>query len=486
MSTEAARASLMPARRPHGRRRLLIEIGGLIALSLVAFASGAALAAVSSIAADWSPLVFVGLVALPLLALAVIADPLIGVFAVLATVPIGSASVAVGFVSVQAIEGAVFVVALLVVVRRLALGKTPLPWALPFGFALALIGWVTIALYSALDETRGVKQLLSLSGGLVFAAVVLAAAKDLVDLRRILAAFVVAGTAAAAVAVSGGANFEHVQYGGSQVSGRLHGAFSEPNQLGSMCAMAIAVAAGLVFGCRTRRGRLLAALSLPILMAALLLTLSRGAWIGAALGIALLLLTLREARELLLFLSVPLIVVALIAGRFAADEPQLTVVGERAKAITVLSPYDERAAIWREAIREIKEDPLTGEGPGNFPVASVRAASYASLVYADHAHNLALNWAAEDGLPALALVFAFAVALTVPAYRASRRLRQDGRRRDRAVLLGVAAALLTVVGQGTVDYTLGNSVLHVAVWLLVGALIVASGEGGSARRAAAA
>ena len=458
------------------RRGSLVATVGTAALALAAFGFGAALAAVSALAGDASPFVFLALAAVPLLAVAVIVEPLVGVFVVLATMPIGSVGMAVGFISVQAVEGAVLVVALLVITRRLALGQTPLPWAVPLGFGLAVLGWVAVALYSALDEKLGVKQLLSLSGGLVLAAVVLAAARDMVDLRRILAGFVIVATAAAAVAVSGGAQFDS-GYGGTQVSGRLTGAFEHPNQLGAASAMGIAVAAGLVFGCRTRRARLAAGATLPILMAALLLSLSRGAWIGVALAIALLLFTLREARELLLFLSIPLIIVAFVGGRLATDEPQFKVVGQRAKAITALSPYDEREQIWDEAIREIREDPLTGQGPGNFPVASLRSGSQASLVYADHAHNLALNWAAESGMPAVALIFAFAASLVVATRRASRQFIADRRRRDRAVMLGCAAALLTVVGQGIVDYTLGNPVIHIAFWTLVGALLVAARAG---------
>ena len=82
-------------------------------------------------------------------------------------------------------------------------------------------------------------------------------------------------------------------------------------------------------------------------------------------------------------------------------------------------------------------------------------------------------------MPAVALIFAFAVSLVVATRRASRQFIADRRRRDRAVMLGCAAALLTVLGQGIVDYTLGNPVIHIAFWTLVGALLVAARAGGS-------
>ena len=42
---------------------------------------------------------------------------------------------------------------------------------------------------------------------------------------------------------------------------------------------------------------------------------------------------------------------------------------------------------------------------------------------------------------------------------------------DEALLVGIAASFLTVLGQGIVDYTLPNSVIFFAVWALIGAVL---------------
>jgi hypothetical protein len=47
---------------------------------------------------------------------------------------------------------------------------------------------------------------------------------------------------------------------------------------------------------------------------------------------------------------------------------------------------------------------------------------------------------------------------------------------DRAIVIGIAAALLTVLAQGFFDYVIPNPVVYTAFWTLVGALLVARRE----------
>jgi hypothetical protein len=44
------------------------------------------------------------------------------------------------------------------------------------------------------------------------------------------------------------------------------------------------------------------------------------------------------------------------------------------------------------------------------------------------------------------------------------------------LLLCIAAGLIAILVQGFVDYTLGNPVIRITVWLLIGALLVAVRE----------
>jgi putative inorganic carbon (hco3(-)) transporter len=452
-------------------------VAGGAALLVAAAALGAGLMAVSALFGDAAPAIALALPLAPLLAVIVVARPLLGVMAVLATMPFGSLGVSTGAVTLQSVEIAVLVVGTLIVLRRLALSQAPLPWSPLFAFPLALLAWTLFALYSAIDETLALKQIAALLGGWVFASVVLAACRDTRDVRRILGALTGIAVVMAILAISSGGGRLTSFYGGAQVEGRLTGAFDHPNQLGSLCAMAVAVAIGLSAGARTARGRLIAGAAPLLLLPALTLSLSRGAWIGMALGVVFLIATLSETRRMLLLLAVPVAVVGGVIWSAAPDQPELNIIGERARALTSRSPYDGRNEIWAAALQEIKNDPLTGTGPGSFPVAAVRANSPASSIAPRHAHNLFLNWATETGLPSAIIIVAFAIALGVATHRANVSALARGDPRDRAVNLGIAAALLTVVGQGFFDFVLGNPVLHITVWALVGCLIVAAREG---------
>ena len=463
-------------RRPSELGPRLRRLGtalGLATAGLAVVLAGAALMAVAALFDQAGPLVAIALPALPGIVLAIFLNPLLGVLAVLATFPVGSLGAPLGFVTLQAAEGAVIFIAIVVVLRRLAIGRTPLPFAPELYWALAVLVWMLVSLYSAIDEAIALKALISFSGGIAFASVILAVVRTPSDIRRILTVFVLVTAIIAAFAVSGGSAFE-TTYGGASVSGRLEGAFDHPNQLGALCAMAAPIAVALLFGARSFAGRLAAVAALFLILPALGLSLSRGAWLGAGLAFLLMLVTLREVRRLLVLVIVPLVLVGPLVWPAASERPEIQVIGERARSFTTLSPYDGRDQIWGEAIRQIKEDPLTGHGPGSFSVASSRVGGGATTVKANHAHNIWLNWGAETGLVGALFLAALAVSLAFAAVRAGRLARARGEPRDRVLAVGIAAALLAVLGQGIVDYPMTNSVVHIAVWCLIGTLLAAA------------
>src|SRR5207302_2620905 len=104
------------------------------------------------------------------------------------------------------------------------------------------------------------------------------------------------------------------------------------------------------------------------------------------------------------------------------------------------------------------------------PVVSVQATSENRPTYADHAHNILLTFAAEEGVPAALFLVALSIHLGFVTSRARRRLTRARRPADAAVVSGLAAALLAVMGQGLVDYTLRNSVILTTVFLVIGLL----------------
>jgi putative inorganic carbon (hco3(-)) transporter len=431
------------------------------------------------------------LVLVPAVVVGVLRRPVVGVAVVFLVFPQGSVPIDIqvpklGTFSAPVVMVTVFCISMLIMLRRLALGQAPLAWHPALWWALALLGWCVVSLTSAQNDTLAVKQIVALAGAILFACVVYTAVESMADVRWVIGSFLAVMTYVAISATSSGASFSD-QFGGEVVTGRLTGAFSHPNQLGLYAAIAVCLGIGLAFGARTGRGRVIAILVSALALAPLLLSLSRGAWIGCGLAFLYFLVALREARRALVIAGVPFVIVGALVGSFAPSTPEVQVIGARARALTAISPYDERPQIYAEAQRQIRSSPLLGQGPGNFPYASSRALYADATVSNDHAHNLWLTWAAEAGIPAAALI----VALMISVGRVARRTGQAAARRsrrDRAVIAGIVAALITVVGQGIFDYLLRNAVLLVTVWALV-ALLLASAriyQDDDARRVASA
>jgi putative inorganic carbon (hco3(-)) transporter len=463
------------------QRERLLSLSVGTGLALLSIFLGLTLAAAATLFQS-SVAVYIALPLAPLLALAVLAAPIVAPLGVFATFPVGSTGAPIGAATLQSAEAAVVLVALMVIVRRLAVGQTPLAWSPVLFWPLALMSWMLVSLFSALDETLAIKQLISIAGGVTFASVILASCRGMRDLRVLLGGFVLSTTILALIALSSRSDFQSSYEGSAVLKGRLQGAFDHPNQLGALTAMAAPVAAGLLIGGRTRRGRTIAGVMLGLILAALALSLARGAWLGAGVAALFMIVTLREARRKLLLFGLPVVLVFFALWSFLPKNQQVQVVTQRAEAFTTLSPYDDRDSIWREARREIRADPWTGQGPGNFIIASARAGSEASTISAFHAHNIFLNWAAESGLPAAAIILLFAFALVNAGRVASRGSLARGDPGDRAIVIGIGGALLTVFSQGFVDYTLGNSVVHIAFWGMVGAMLVASRDAGLGAR----
>jgi putative inorganic carbon (hco3(-)) transporter len=463
-----------PIRIRPERARAVLLASGVVGGLLAAFVAGAAMAAVASFFEDYSPIAMLVLAIAPLFAFAILIDPRIGVVFVFATFPVGAVGASLGFMQVQAAEAAVFLVALVVTLRRLAVGVIPVPWHPVLWVPLALLMWVVVSFYTAVDQGVALKVFASLAGGLVFAAVVFGACRELADVRWLLGALTVAGGVVGVTALEGGAQFESA-YGGANVSGRLEGAFDSPNQLGAFCALLTPIAVAFVFAVRGLAARVLATSGLLLVVSALMLSLSRGAWLGVAVAGVYMLFKLREVRRLLLALAIPALVAGIaLSSVDATDNPELEVIGERARSFTARNPYDGRAEIWAEAWRQVKDSPVTGQGPGAFPLVSVRADSAASSVSPDHAHNLMLNWAAETGLPGLLLVGAFILAIAIVGRRAARAALGRRDRRSYLLVVGMTSGLLALGVQNlTVDYPLGNAVVHLAMWATIGLLLAA-------------
>ena len=210
--------------------------------------------------------------------------------------------------------------------------------------------------------------------------------------------------------------------------------------------------------------RVWAAVTLPAVVAALVLSLTRSAWIGAAAGVALQ-LSRRDYR----WLGLLPVVVALT---LAVAPIELT-----NRAYSIFDTQDEtrrdRFAMFQMGVDMIGDHPVFGVGPDM--VREVYAA-YRPITAIQpenpHLHNVPLQIAAERGLPALALWLWFIVALVVGL--------ADSFKRGRHRMLAAAAlgSVCSMIVAGMFEYNFGDSEFLMLFLVLMTLPFAADREGG--------
>jgi O-antigen ligase len=234
------------------------------------------------------------------------------------------------------------------------------------------------------------------------------------------------------------------------------------NELGITLAIVLVLLVGFSLE-GSRRSRLLAAAALPLPALGLVLTWSRGAWLGALLGLPVVLARLSKPRRWISLAAV--IIPIIVAAPFLA--PRWSWHLERLRGIAVAEGPFSRVALWRVVPRMVSDHPLLGTGLATFQFAYERYRQQSSGVqYAPFAHNLFLNFAAETGLLGLAAVALMLGSCLATLIRWHRRTLNDPPARMRSAM--VLAAFVTLMAQQMVDGTVMRVHLAIGLFALMG------------------
>lgn len=433
-------------------------------LMLAVFGGGAAAALQTLIAYQVSPLA--GLVVpLAIAAAALIAwRPILGVYMALLAIPFDGEQFEVGALAFTPAEIAVFATGAAALVHIAAARRRPRLHP-AYGFFLGLI------LVSALGLTFSPEQdvLIRITGlwlALLLVSVHISTCPPR-EAETVLVCLALSGGIAGVLAVLGIEALE-VHAGGEAISGRATSVFAHPNVLGVFLLMALAPA--MVLSGRGSPGRrtLMLAASAAI-VAGLVLTLTRGAVIGAVVSL-LVLMTWPSFRRAALGVLVVLAAVVALNWDSLAESPQATVVQERFGTLTSAEKLgaNPRVEIWSRTLSMVADRPLFGVGEGNYDEFSPRYGllDIGALHY-DHAHNIFLTIAAELGLVGLALFVAFVWSLARAAYRLLRR--RDPR--TYALALAASAALAGLLMNSLTEYPPRTSSIMATIMIEIGVLL---------------
>jgi O-antigen ligase len=285
----------------------------------------------------------------------------------------------------------------------------------------------------------------TITGGFMFFAVAMLV-RDRRGVMTILASVAFAASISGLAAVyeweTGGSTFGFITTSGALVA-RVAAGFGQPNQLAGFLIVLLPLILTGVFV--ARRGRLLFAAAGVIAVAGVYLSFSR-AGLLAIVVIPFAFMGVRAALMLAPVTIVPLLILApgLLRERFA------TLSSEGSELASRLDFWTTAWAIWQDHL-------VFGVGPGGFgdAYASARVPGKEFLPTTlfqppPHAHNLELQFLAEQGIVGLG-VFAAIIVLAVAALV---RLRSDGERWVRMTARGLLAAFAALVVHNQFDVTL--------------------------------
>ena len=247
---------------------------------------------------------------------------------------------------------------------------------------------------------------------------------------------------------------------------RLRGLFGSPNNLALILERALPVTVGLALAVASRpRLRTAAWAAAAVLAAVLVLTFSRGAWIGALAGLAFALYPVWRRAPRLSRIAAPLIGVGLIVAVVITTGDHLARLLRPSDAATAARPL-----LWDSAWRMLADNPVLGVGPDNFLYHYpdyIRPEAWAEPNIS-HAHNIALDTWLTLGIPGLVVLVAV-LAVYARTWRAARRRSMGG---SRALVYGLGGAMLATLVHGMVDSSLYLPELAATFWVVVAATVM--------------
>lgn len=368
----------------------------------------------------------------------------------------------------------IFAVPTILTILRAARGGRPVADARATGLLLLFGAALIASAFGSEDLARAMELLLVTFVGLGF-AISLTFCVGTIDQVRTLSGDVVLMLTVCAVWALATMPPPTTRFGGAAIDGRATGPFSQPNELGIVCAAGLPIAFVLLSHAKRPRGRLLAGIEMLVLSAGLVLSFSRGAWIAAIAACTLVIIVLPAVRRTLAILVLAGIGALGYLALLSLNLDLTTgLVLDRVASIGDVSnnPGDHRLAIWGESLRQFRAHPLLGTGPEGFPLHAVNGAGPVAGIRPPHPHNIYLSYLNEIGLLGVIPLTLFMGYVLSNVVRITKMARW---RPSNAAAASAAAAVfmpligvLAMLAHGLLDNPLANPMVAYTWWTLLG------------------
>ena len=239
---------------------------------------------------------------------------------------------------------------------------------------------------------------------------------------------------------------------------RAGSTLGNPTVLGGLMVIGVPIAVMLI---ATTKGwqRIAAIVSAAVIIVTLGFTFTRGAWLGGAVALLILVLE-RKSRNVLV--GVVLLVALLSPGAVLDRATSSTQLGR--------AEISHRFDYWAGAVLIGEQYPLFGAGIDNFRYAFARLpVPQTATREVGHPHNLALDLFAETGMVGLISFGALMVGSLVMLLR---RRRFDPNPTRRIWRLAIAAAIIGSLVEQTTDSMLLEPFWNAVMWIFFGLAVV--------------
>ncbi len=254
---------------------------------------------------------------------------------------------------------------------------------------------------------------------------------------------------------------------------RIYSTLENPNVLGEYILLTLPISISLLWTSKSLLSRITYLGFSGIMGIALILTFSRGCWLGI-IGAAAVFITFVAGKlwglALIALPLLPFIIPESILNRF-------TSIGDMSDSST-----SYRVSIWLGTLLMLKDYWLTGVGPGTEAYTAVYPFYSHNLVVAQHAHNLFLHITSESGIIGL-LTF---IALMLLFFKRTASGASLVKKSSLAIaLVGIAAAQTGFLIQGVFDNCFYNYRVFMIFWavLAVGMAAVSIAKAQSTKEA---
>lgn len=243
------------------------------------------------------------------------------------------------------------------------------------------------------------------------------------------------------------------------IRARVFSVFGNPNVLAEYLIMIIPLSISLMWYSKKIHKKLIFLATSGILILSLVLTLSRGGWIGFAFS-ALVFVLLIEKRLLLSIIPIS------VAGVFLLPQSILNRILSIGNLADSSNAY--RLTMWAITLEIIRDNPIAGVGLGHIPFKETFE-TYIRTMPTYHAHNTYLEIAAELGIPGL---IAFVFLLFIVFKYGIQKLIDGENRYIRIMAAGIFSGLAGVLAHGAVENVIYLTRIIVYFWILIGLVLV--------------